>query len=160
MTLSARIALGPSWRLAFGAALVPSAAVSVGAVTWAANRPDAVWPIGLAAIAVVGAVVLAAVRRHRATPRRVLSVADRTEFDVIPDPAGLEGSWRLAESTVVWPGFAMLALCRADASVSSTVVRIPVFDAEIADADRRSLARFLLWSLRTGRALSPSAGRS
>ncbi len=150
MTLSARIEVGPSRRLALLATVLPIGGVLVATGTMAVRWSGAVWLLATLAILACAAVGLARRGQLRDARRHTFIVSQRAEFDVVPDPLDSEGTWQLAESTVVWPGFAMLALRKSDPSISARVERLAVFDAELDRADRRSLGRFLLWSLRGG----------
>ena len=150
MTLSARIPIGPSRRLALLSVAIPSAGVLVAASTMAARWPQSSWLLAVTAMVVCATFTVAMLARHRRAIVHTLIVSQHAEFDVQPDPLGTEGTWRLAESTVVWPGFSMLALRKSDSSIATHVTRLGVFDAELVSGNRRSLSRFLLWSLRGG----------
>ena len=149
MSLSARIAVGPSRRLALLTTILPIGGVVVCAATLALRWP-AIAAL-TAAIAVVACVAIVLHARQRPGVTRTLSVSHRVDCAVEPDPTGADGSWRLAESTLAWPGFSLLALRRSEAATHDAVLRLPIFSAELATADRRALGRFLLWSLRAGR---------
>ena len=150
MSLSARIAVGPSRRLALLSTILPIGGIVVCAATLVQRWPAA----ALLSIAIAACLAMALRVRHRAVePRtlsRTLSVSHHVDFAVEPDPTGADGSWRLADSTVVWPGFALLAVRRSDPDARGGVLRLPIVTAELATADRRALSRFLLWSLRAG----------
>ena len=148
MSLSARIAIDPSRRLERLAMLLPVGGVVVAAAMLSRRWPQAI-PLLLPLAAAGCAAIVVSVRRRRGAPI-TLTVSHHPEFDVRPDPVGNEGPWRLADSTVVWPGFWMLALRMADPSMPARVVRVPVLAGELAAADRRALSRFLIWSLHGG----------
>ena len=148
MSLSARIALDPSRRLERLAMLLPAGGVVVAAATGALRWPQAS-PFLLLLIVGACAAIFATVRRRRPT-RVTLTVSQHADLDVQPGPAGTDAAWRLAESTVVWTGFSMLALRTSDPTLHARTVRLPVFAAEMAAADRRALSRFLVWSMHGG----------
>ena len=148
MSLSARIAVGPSRRLALLTTILPIGGIVACAVTMAMRWP-AMAPAAIAVAA--GLTVILHARRLRVVTT-TLVVSHRPEFAVEPDPTGADGAWRLAESTLVWPGFSLLALRRCGPPAHEAVLRLPIFAAELATSDRRALSRFLLWSLRAGSA--------
>jgi hypothetical protein len=148
MSLSARIAVGPSRRIALMSTVLPIGGVVVCAVTLALRWP-AVAPLS-AIIAVAAGLSLVLHIRRRPGVTMTLFVSHRADFAVEPDPTGVDGSWHLAESTLVWPGFSMLALRSSGLAAHDAVLRLPIFAVELATADRRALSRFLLWSLRAG----------
>lgn len=158
MTLSARIAIRPSRRLERLAMALPLAGCVVAAVTLAVRWPSSTAFIALSALAASVAIV-ASVRGRRAIDL-VLTVSRHAEIDVEPDPAGGTGHWCLAESTMTWPGFAMLALRPFDRSVVTPMVRVPVSTAELAASDRRALGRFLIWSMQGETGDDPLSARS
>lgn len=147
MTLSARIAIPASRRLERLATMLPMGGCAAAAVTLAVRWPQSVPFIAVSLLAASVALVVSARRRR---PALTLTVSRHPEIDVQPDPAGGAGHWRLAESTMAWPGFAMLALVPFDRSIGTPVVRVPVLSAELDAADRRALDRFLIWSMRGG----------
>ena len=148
MTLSARIAIPPSRRLERLATMLPLGGCLAAAVTLAVRWPQSMVFVAVSLLA-ASVAVAASVRRLR-RPVLTLTVSRHTEIDIQPDPDGGTGHWRLAESTMAWPGFAMLALLPFDRSISAPVVRVPAFAAELVAADRRALDRFLIWSMRGG----------
>lgn len=158
MTLSARIAIDPSRRLQRLATVLPAVGFVVAATTLALRWPQASTVMAL--VAVAGCLALFGLsRRYRPKPV-TLTVSHRRELDLEPDPADSEGPWRLVDTTVIWPGFSMLALRRADPAARARVVRIPVFADELDAAGRRALGRFLIWSLHGGAGPQPvSPGR-
>jgi di/tricarboxylate transporter len=144
MSLAARIALAPSSRTALAERTVPMLGAIVAATTLIARWPSHTLELVVMAVVVVACCAIVGFRRDRRARPMTLHVADRTTFDVACD-GSIDGAARLVESTVVWPGFAMLALAVDD---GRTVVRRAVVAAELAPAECRALQRFLLWSLR------------
>ena len=158
MSLSARIAVAPSRRLASMGTLVASGGFLVAAFTAVARWPD------LATVWIGMAVVALGILLHRCRTLRssycTLSVTDRPEIALSPDVESGDGeSWRLDDSTMMWPGFSVIALRRdGDALHGGRPVRWAVFDAELRPMDRRALHRFLVWSLRGGaRSAAPAS---
>jgi hypothetical protein len=143
MSLAARIAFAPSRRIAFVESTVPVVGLVVAATAMLARWPSSV--VALLAGMAMGLPLLAVLRRAGRPRRLTMTVADRAEFDVMAADAAWDGSRRLAETTVAWPGFAMLALSCDD---GGPVLRLPIVMAELDPADRRPLERFLTWSMR------------
>ncbi len=147
MSLSARIAVEPSRRMASAAAFVSVTGVLVAARTVLERWPTSTaWTVAAATVAAI-VLVASVAGRHRGSGRRVLMVSHRAEVDVVAGDAFDGSSWRLTDGTLRWAGFSMLALRREE---PRETLRLPVFDAELPTADRRALGRFLLWSLRGG----------
>ena len=145
MSLSARIALDPSRRVAWAERAVPLLGLVVAAATLAVRWPAAAIPVLVAAaFAVIAFVRWSGPLRPAADPYR-LSLSDRPEFGVVlPDGSSIDA--RLVESTVAWPGFWMLALGGA---AGSRVTRLAVSPSELHADARRALGRFVLWATRT-----------
>jgi hypothetical protein len=144
MSLSARIALDPSHRVAMAEMIVPIVGVAVATAALASR-----WPLvagGLVACATISMAFLSAqVVRRRHLRRYTITVAASPEIGVLDAlAADAVGSGRLVHSTLLWPGFAVLAIARDD----GRTVRLPLVVAELPPVERRALARFLMWSLR------------
>lgn len=152
MTLSARIAVRASRRLESIAGGVALGGLAVATSTCVYRWPHLAGLPIVAATAAAIAIAFLRVRADRAASYLVLSVADRAEIAVSPDPESGDGeSWRLDGSTMMWPGFSVIGLRKAsDATHGSRSMRLAVFDTEMSALDRRSFHRFLLWSLRGG----------
>lgn len=152
MTLSARIAIATSrWATWLSAVSAIGGSIAV-SLTGMARWPDHVpfWLMfAMLCLSTCGCAARIALRR---TVRHHLTLSDRPEIDVATDAeSGDEESWRLAATTMIWTGFSVVALVRSDGdSHKGRLMRLPVFDAEQTSDDRRSLSRFLLWSLRGG----------
>lgn len=145
MSLTARIALSPSRAVAIAERVVPLAGLAVAAAAIATRFPgSAVWTLAAALLVATAFLTRALVAASR--PSIVLLVSDRPEVEVVGPPE-VDGAWRLAESTVAWPGFAMLALERED---RRGALRYPVTASGLAARDRRAFARFVTWSMRAG----------
>jgi hypothetical protein len=145
MSLSARIALDPSHRVAMAEMIVPIVGVAVATAALASR-----WPVmagGLVACATISMAFLSAhqaVRRRRLR-RYTITVAASPEIGVLDAlAADAVDTGRLVDSTLFWPGFAVLAIARDD----GRTVRLPVVVAELPPVERRALARFLMWSQR------------
>ncbi|MEO8937622.1 MAG: hypothetical protein ABI277_02500 [Burkholderiaceae bacterium] len=146
MSLSARIAVGPSLRVTLLAIVLATGAFVVAGVTAATCLHDSTAAVVTAFAAGWGFTIAGIVHRHRATSRIVLSVSDRADIGV----DRYEHPLKLLEPTMAWPGFSVLALAEADAPSRAVVVQYPLLSADIAPSDRRALSRFMLWSLRGG----------
>ena len=151
MTLSARIAVGPSRRL-----LIATAGLSTGGVIVAATTAAARWPGAHAAVAAFACIAVLtffgrALARHRRTPVRTLVWSHGADVAVVASDHD-EGPWRVAPPTMTWSGGALglsvLALAPADGG--RTIV-LPVLDDDLGSA-RRDWNRRLLWALRGGAA--------
>jgi hypothetical protein len=147
MSLSARIALGPSRRIALVEILFPLVG-SVVAMSAALPRwPDRNGTIVAFATILLALFAIATARRARRVRHVSMTVSDRGAFDVALSEEQLsENSWRLGPSTLIWPGFSVVAL-QDDAGRRLTV---PVFGRELPEIERRALSRFLLWNARGG----------
>jgi len=156
MSLAARIAFAPSRRIAWAESTVPVAGLVVAATALLARWPASV--VALLVTLAIGLPLLAVLPRTGRPRRLTMTVADRAEFDVMATDASWDGSRRLAETTVAWPGFAMLSL---SGDAGGPVLRLPIVMAELDPADRRPLQRFLTWSMRARRSALPveRAGR-
>jgi drug/metabolite transporter (DMT)-like permease len=149
MSLSARIVLRPSRRLAAGEAVLVIGGALVAAAALVERWPSAVWVIAaLASTSLIG-LAFAVTRRSPPVAGHAITLSDGPEVGVMPlyDHVPVEAaSWRIVEPTLVWPAFAVLGL---RAGHGARLV-LPVVNRELADGDRRSLQRFLLWTLRGG----------
>ncbi len=152
MSLSARIAVRASRRLEVVAGGLAIGGVVVAAFSAACRWPGSASMLAGAATAIAIAIGFRRVRCALAAADHVLSVSDRVEIAVSTDPESGDGeSWRLDDSTMMWPGFSVIGLRKGcDAVPGGRSMRLAVFDAELCVIDRRSLHRFLLWSLRGG----------
>jgi len=145
MSLAARISVAPSRRVWLAEGAVPVIGLLVAATAALARWPSS--PVALFAGAWLASMLIVMLPRTSRPGRLTMTVADRAEFDVTAADESCEGCGRLVDTTVVWPGFAMLALSRDD---DRRVVRLPIVMAELEAVDRRPLARFLTWSMRAG----------
>ena len=149
MSLSARIALAPSRRIAWAEQSLATAGVFVAGAAMAGRWPDQrmTW-LACMLVAALASTTWCTLRR-RDSVVRVLAFSDRATIDVLttePDPTA--GVWRLTETTLLWQGFALVALVRDG---SRRVLRMPLLLADLTSVDRRSLGRLLLWSMRERR---------
>ncbi len=142
MTLSARIVLRPSRRIAVLETTVAAGGVIVGSLAVVARRPHDGIAIATAAAVVVVAIVAAGWRRHRAAPSHTIVVGAHRGVGVV----GSDDAWRVVEPSMAWPGFTVVALAAESAAAPAIVVATP--DAALAPADRRALHRFLTWLTR------------
>ncbi len=152
MSLSARIAVRASRRLEALACGIAIGGIVVASFTAVHRWPDFAAPFLGPAIGCAVVVLWLAARRVRTATRHTLSVSDRSAIAVSPDVESGDGeSWRLDDSTMMWPGFSIIGLRKeSDAVHGNPAMRLAVFDAESSAIDRRALHRFLLWSLRGG----------
>ncbi len=150
MSLSARITVAPSRRLDLAALAIAIGGIAVVAATVAARWPAAAPVVALGALGAAAFVVARAAVRRRLTIAYSLTVSNRAEIDVFPDPRATEGPWRLADTTMAWSGFAVLALRKTDPTIATGIVRMAVLDVDLARDERRALSRFMMWSLRGG----------
>ncbi len=152
MSLSARIAVGPSRRLDALASAVAIAGVAVVAATAATRWPNALAPVVATALATAAVLAIAARRRIANADRFTMIVGERSEIAIDATPAGpIEATWRLTGSTLVWPGFVVLALRPIDSSRRRPATRIvPILDRTLDAEAARALRRYLTWSLRGG----------
>ena len=148
MSLSARIAIVPSRRIERLATLLPAGGVIVATATFALRWPAAL-PVLLVIASAASIALIMAARMHRSTSI-TLVVSHHPEIDVRPAPNGIDAPWRLAESTVRWPGFSMLALRPCDPTIRARTIRVAVSTPEQDPVDRRALSRFLVWALHGG----------
>ena len=165
MSLSTRIAIGPSRWLAFAEAAMIAGAIVVTAATVAArltveSAPVSLWL--LAGVAAFVAVAIGARRWIKQTHSCVYEVfigeragvsVRRLGEDSMPHPS------TLTDAAMVWPGFAMLALALPTplphalahgGGARHRVLNIPVVRAEMDANDAWRLHRFLLWAQRDG----------
>ena len=151
MSLSARIAVRASRWLELVAAAVATGGVIAATVVVVDRWPSlAAWCVA-SATAMSAFVWVRAYRQSAGSRRHVLSVADRAEIAVSPDDESGDGeSWLLDDSTMMWPGFSVIGLRSGDAVHGRRSMRVAMFDSESTPIDRRSLHRFLGWSLRGG----------
>ena len=149
MSLSARIVLRPSRTLA-----VCESLLAAGGLVVATGALVARWSAagGVVAMLAIGCGVLSLLWIERRSPATVV-VSDRLEVGLTTgDPRADDGaSWQLAEGTMVWPGFSVVALTR-DGRERRT---LPVLDRDLDRRDRRALHRFLLWTVRGGAGSRP-----
>jgi hypothetical protein len=144
MSLSARIALGPSRRIALVEILFPLVGAVVAMSAAWSRWPDRSGTIVAFATILLALLAIATARRARHVS---MTISDRGEFDVaLAEEQPSENSWRLHPSTLIWPGFSVVAL-RDDTGRRLTV---PVFGRELPEIERRALSRFLLWNARGG----------
>jgi hypothetical protein len=155
MSLSARIVLDPSWRIAAVEAVFSCFGAIVAGVALALRYPEFA-PL-LVAFALMSGVAIAwsAARRFRATGRMLLVTSDHLQVGVEGASLAPEGDVRIAPSTLLWPGFAIVALT---GEFGGPVVRRPVVLAELPSVGRRDLARYLTWALRGGHERTANAG--
>lgn len=147
MSLSARIVLRPSRRLTVCEVLLPLGGLGVAGSALAARWPGSLFSV-LAGAAAAG-LLFALMEAARPRVARAIVLSEHRgigSMSLGDEPAEADGDWRLVEPTMVWPGFAVVAL-EGDAGHRWTV---PVLDADLPAADRRALHRFLRWSLHGG----------
>ncbi len=155
MSLSARIALEPSRAVAAVERIMAAGGVVVAAATAAWRWPSATGSCAMAAVATFAALAAVERLRRRRAARATIVVADRLEVGLADASWPDDGSsWTLAEPTMVWPGFAVVALAPASGAAKRL---LPVGTNALPPADRRALRRFLVWSLRAGHAAPSSA---
>jgi hypothetical protein len=147
MSLSARIAFDPSWRVAAVEAFFPVVGVVLAAAAVARRSPALLLPLTVAAIAFAVGFAIVVARSMRVMRRRTLTVSDRLDLAVDAPEMTADGELRVAASTLLWPSFAVLALSRGG---DDRVVRWPFALGTLAHRDRRALARYLGWVLRGG----------
>lgn len=175
MSLSTRIAIGPSRRLALVEAAIVAGAIIVTAATAAArfvdaSAPAATWlTVGAAALIAV----LVAIRRcidRLASASHEVFLDERAGVSVrrLGDE-DMPHAVRLNEDAVVWPDFAVLSLASTSAPVVATALRaplrrraleIPVLRTELDPHDARRLYRFLRWAERGGSYASGRSGKA
>jgi hypothetical protein len=159
MSLSARIVLDPSWRIAVVEAAFGGVGAIVAAVALAVRRPE--WTPLIIALgsSVAGGLTWASARRFRRAGRMLLVTSDRLQVGVEGAGFAADGDARVAPSTLlwpaIWPGFAVVALT---GEFGGPVVRRPVVLAELPFVGRRHLARYLTWALRGGNERAANAG--
>jgi|GEM_PF-1877026 len=150
MSLSARIVLRPSRRLAaFEAALAIGGGIAAQTALMA-RWPSHAWPVCAIAGAILIACGFVAFKRVKRAAGHAITLSDHVEVGVMPvheDVPVEHASWRIAEPTLTWPGFAVLGL----QAEHGARLMLPVMTRELAEGDRRALQRFLLWTLRGGR---------
>ena len=171
MSLSTRIAIGPSRRLAFAEAAMIAGAIAVTAATVAArlvaeSAPAAVWLVtGLATLSAVGICVKRRIKPIGPHGHEVF-IGDRGTLSVrCPGEDTKPHAFALTDASLVWPGFAVLSLspspspspplAPAPASMLPAWARLRTFDlavvrAEMDADDGRRLYRYLLWAQRNG----------
>ncbi len=147
MSLSARITIEPSRTVAALERAMAAGGVVVTAATAAWRWPSAT--VACVAAALVAFALLAVVDRRRRgrAVRAQLVVGDQAEvgFATAGAPADDGSSWTLAEPTMVWRGFAVVALAPAGGGAAASM---PLATGALPARDRRALDRFLVWSLR------------
>ena len=149
MSLSARIALLPSRGIAHVERAMALGGVAVAAAATLARWPSATGVVAAVGVAFATAVVAAVTARRGGAGAAVIVVADHEAVRLETTRADLPtDGWRLDESTVSWPSFAVVAL----RDEHGRVLRRPVDMAALPPRDRWALARFLQWSLRAPRA--------
>jgi hypothetical protein len=146
MSLSARIVLDPSRRVAAMEAFFPLAGFCLASFAVARRSFRLELPLTLFAVA-FAAVFVAVAWSKRSPPRRTLVVSDRLDVGVADAEAAPDGEMRVVASTLLWPSIAVLALSRPG---DAAIVRWPVALGELAPRDRRALSRYLGWVLRGG----------
>ena len=106
--------------------------------------------LAVAAFAIVAVLVVLLVVDGRRTGRLEIVLSDHPEMAIVATSPALDGTWRLADATLAWPGFTMLAIERTGEAVRGGPRFVPSFDTELGPDDRRALARFVRWSMQGG----------
>lgn len=174
MSLSTRIAIGPSRWLAVAEAAMIAGAIVVTAATAAArlaveSAPASLWfVVGAAAFVAVAVGARRWIKQIRScvyevfiSERAGVSVR-RLGEDSMPHPS------ELTDAAMVWPDFAMLSLTlpphspplpARGAGGRRRALDIPVVRAEMNARDAWRLHRFLLWAQRDGQHRVGSSGK-
>lgn len=140
MTLSARIVLRPSRRIAFLEVAMAAGGFAAAAVAIAARLPGHEASVGAVATLLVLGLATRLRRRFVAASQRTIVVGEHRGIGVVGD----DRTWSLAEPSLAWPGFAIVALVADGAASPGIVVAVP--DGALSRIDGRALHRFLVWS--------------
>jgi len=149
MSLSARIVLRPSRRVAACEGVLALGGSIVAIAALIERWPAFSWPLVAFGTSSALALVVAIRRKDRRFAGHALTLSDRDEVGVMPlyDHVPVdEASWRVVEPTMIWSGFAVLGL-RAGRGPHLV---LPVVGRDLEADDRRALRRFLRWTLRGG----------
>ncbi len=167
MSLSTRIAIGPSRCLANTCAAMIAGAIIVTAATATAHlvadsAPAALWL--MTGVATLIAFAICAKRWIKPAGSRVYEVliSDRAVVSVrCPGEDTMPQTFELSDASMVWPGFAVLSLSptlplpsaptsRLLARLCRRTLDLAVVRAEMDANDGWRLHRFLLWAQRNG----------
>ena len=153
MSLSTRLAIGPSRCLAWAEASIIAGALVVTATTASARlAPDAMWSV--AGFSAALAIVLGARRWIKQVGSRKYEVfiSERTGVSVRHGGEDtMPHSFELTEAAMVWPSFVVLSMRRTHRpGLRRLTLHIPVVRAELDAGEAWQLHRFMLWAQRGG----------
>lgn len=159
MSLSTRIAIGPSRTLALAEAVMIAGAFMTAVITAAARSladsgAQTPWVAVGAALVVAIALGYRQWKRRSGTCGHEIIIGELGDLsvrclggDAVPE------SFELTEASTVWPGFAVLSLSTtpaagSDAGLRNRVFDLPIVRGEMQRGDARRLHRFMLWMQR------------
>lgn len=159
MSLSTRIAIGPSRTLALAEAVMIAGAFMAALITAAAHPladsgAQTPWVVAGAALVVGIALGYRQWKRRNGSCGHEIIIGELGDLSVrcLGGDAAPE-SFELTDASTVWPGFAVLSLSTTPAAGSDTglgshVFDLPVIRGEMQRGDARRLHRFMLWMQR------------